>query len=418
MKKTIVKRVLLCIHILLINLSKAKLCNMFEIIAKEDKPKQVDVLMYGGINDWGDVSSRRINSVMNELAQKYDVINARIHSPGGIVFEADAIGSNISKLISQGKTINAWIDGMAASAMADLTTYFSKVFIGRSGRMMVHQARGSVSGADSQKMRDTADLLDSINQAMAERFAIKTGKTKEYILQNWMQSGRDKWFNASQAIAENLVDEIVPDTRKIPEKEKALNEVEIMALYDETFTASAFEKPKPQQKKSIMKEKIIALLALMGFTIASIKADANEDDVFALLEEKTKSLKSENDALRTRVKDSETAEIKALCEEKKLPTVQSDKFLSMVDKIGVQAVKELISTFETPKDLTEIKTTVGSQSKATITGGENMHPDGKAKKDWTLLEWEKYDPSGLKERMKEDEEWYNALFEKEYGTIA
>ncbi|MDX2304617.1 MAG: Clp protease ClpP [Microscillaceae bacterium] len=377
---------------------------MFEVIAKSNK--ESDIMMYGSIHEWSEVSSKRIVSVLNDLAKKYDVINARIHSPGGVAFEADAIGSNISRLISQGKTVNAYVDGIAASAMADLTTYFSKVFIAKSGKMMIHQARASAAGGTANQLRNAAELVDSINEGMAERFAAKTGKDKDWIMKNWMSEGQDKWFSASQALKEGLVDDIVLDSRKVPEQVESNNYLEVIAQYDEIFKPEAIAQVK--QKSNPMKDRFISLLGFLGVSIALIKADAGDDDVFALLEEKTKKLYADYQGLRGSLKDAELAQVNALIEEKKLPNAQAEKFRAMVDSIGAAAVIDLLNTFDTPRNLhAEIQDNKKNSKK---TEADNVN-----RKDWKYSDWEKNDPSGLRYMKHNDSERFESLFNAEYG---
>jgi ATP-dependent protease ClpP protease subunit len=372
--------------------------------------------MYGTINDWGSVSSRALISVLSELAKKYDVINARIHSPGGMVFEADAIGSIIENLKSQGKIINAYIDGMAASAMADLTTYFSRVFISKSGKMMLHQASGSVSG-QAQKFRNAADLLDTVNDGMAERFAAKTGKDKKWVLDNWLAVGVDKWFNAQEAIKAGLADELSNDPAKVPANTEAMSELEIIAQYNEIFKPAAFVESPKNQNTLIMNPKLVALLGLLGIA-ANIQANASDDDLIALIENGIKGQKANLDSISARLKvleakqaELEMAEINALIEEKKITTQQADEFRKMIDKVGAEVVKNLLHTFPTPKDLAKEIETNKVNSEASKKG--NDLPANK--KDWTLEDWEKNDPAGLKAKMKADPEWYNQMFAAQYG---
>lgn len=154
--------------------------------------------------DWG-ISARM---VIDAIAQAGDaqVLNIRINSPGGDVFEARAIIEAIKRF--GGKTV-AHIDSVAASAATGIACAADEVLIAEGAFYMIHNASGFAYG-DKSLMRDTADLLEKVEGAIIADYTAKTGKTAADIA---ALMDAETWFTAAEAIAEGFVNALAPTAK-------------------------------------------------------------------------------------------------------------------------------------------------------------------------------------------------------------
>lgn len=154
---------------------------------------------------WGGVSA---SSFVKELhAIKAPVINLRINSPGGDVFGARAMETAIAEHDSQ---IIAHIDGQAASAATYVALAADKVKISDGGFFMIHKA-WSVALGNTDDMLHMAELLEKIDQTLANTYAKRTGRDVAEIS---AMMAAETWLNAEEALDMGFVDEIVSNGAK------------------------------------------------------------------------------------------------------------------------------------------------------------------------------------------------------------
>ena len=146
--------------------------------------------------DWG-VSAAM---VIEAIAQAADapILNIRINSPGGDVFEARAIIEAIKRF--EGKTV-AHIDSLAASAATGIACAADEVLMAEGAFYMIHNASGMAWG-DKTALRETADLLEKVEGSIVTDYTSKTGKDAAEVVA-WMEA--ETWFSASEAIANGFV---------------------------------------------------------------------------------------------------------------------------------------------------------------------------------------------------------------------
>lgn len=133
-----------------------------------------------------------------------DDVKFIINSGGGDV----SAGNEIYYLISQynGKTV-ADIVGFACSAASYLALAADKVRMVPSAAFMIHNVT-TVAMGNSTDMNRTANTLKALDEGIAHVYAIKTGKSKEDIL-NLMEN--ETWLNAAQALEMGFADEVIND---------------------------------------------------------------------------------------------------------------------------------------------------------------------------------------------------------------
>lgn len=150
----------------------------------------LEILIYGEIVDaatismleaWGYstdgfVSALAVKKAM-EAASGYTKIRLRINSPGGDAFEGMAIHS---LLIGQGKPVETYIDGIAASSASIVAMAGSVRVMGPSAMMMIHDAWCYVCG-NATDLRKMGETLDKIDDSIAAAYVGRTGLTIEAV---------------------------------------------------------------------------------------------------------------------------------------------------------------------------------------------------------------------------------------------
>ncbi len=178
-----------------------------KVLNKTDGPTPetgVNLYMYGDIGEdwWSEgITALRVRATLSRIDD--DVVNLHIHSNGGDAFEGIAI-YNVLK--QSDKTINVYIDGLAASAASIIALAGDKIYMPRNTQMMIHNAASGIwhgFAEDFEKMGAALrNVNDSVRQTYLGRF---TGSEEELI--RYMDN--ETFFTADQAVALNLADEIL-----------------------------------------------------------------------------------------------------------------------------------------------------------------------------------------------------------------
>ncbi|PHQ63247.1 MAG: peptidase S14 [Sphingobium sp.] len=148
---------------------------------------------------WGGVDGESFVRLLN--SKTAPVIHLRINSPGGDVFAArsmvQAIREHKSKII-------AHIDGMAASAATDIVMAADESYITDGGMFMIHNA-WTIAVGNKDDFIKTADLLERVDQVIAQNYIDKSGQEPEQI-KKWMDE--ETYFFGQEAVDAGFVNGI------------------------------------------------------------------------------------------------------------------------------------------------------------------------------------------------------------------
>ena len=153
--------------------------------------------------DWfGDsyTSPKQINSKLKEANGQDIIVN--INSPGGDVFSASEIYTNLKEY--KGK-VTTKISGIAASAASVIAMAGKEVKISPTAQIMIHNVSTYIAG-DYRDMDHMSEVLKNANDSIANAYIAKTGKSREDIL-NLMDN--ETYLNAQKAKDLGFVDEIL-----------------------------------------------------------------------------------------------------------------------------------------------------------------------------------------------------------------
>jgi ATP-dependent Clp protease protease subunit len=131
---------------------------------KNKSADEADLYLYIEIASWGGgYAAHSAQSFKNELDALGDIktLNIYINSPGGDVFEGNAIYNMLSRK-AKNCQLNVYIDGLAASIASVIAMSGTKIIMPSNSMMMVHNAWCYTAG-NSKNLRETANALDKID---------------------------------------------------------------------------------------------------------------------------------------------------------------------------------------------------------------------------------------------------------------
>jgi ATP-dependent protease ClpP protease subunit len=161
-------------------------------------------LIFAAIGDWeelGEVSAKQFATDLSKLPSSVKRLDIHINSPGGSVFEAQAIYSRLADHRTE-KVV--YVDGLAASAASIVAMVGHKIYIRANANMMIHLPSGIVMG-NADDMRQMVTALDSITESMINVYAKRTGLERDEI-QDLLSA--ETWFSPQQAVEKGFADEV------------------------------------------------------------------------------------------------------------------------------------------------------------------------------------------------------------------
>lgn len=179
--------------------------------------------------DWwsgGGITAKKVSAQLRAIGDR--PVEVQINSPGGDMFEGLAI-YNVLREHPQAVTIK--VMGMAASAASVIAMAGDTVEIGAASFIMIHNCWVGAVG-NRHDMAEVATFLAPFDQAMADVYAQRTGKTSADCAK-WMDD--ETYMSGSVAIERGFADELLAaDKTKIDGDAKAadtsVNKVRAMEL--------------------------------------------------------------------------------------------------------------------------------------------------------------------------------------------
>lgn len=175
---------------------------------------EADLFVYGEIVqeksvDWWTGEESQTDVGLMDFKEQLDSIgnvqklNLYINSPGGDVFTASTMISMLQRVKDKGTTINAYVDGLSASAASFLMMVADNVNLYKNSTVMVHKPM-SIAIGNANDMQKTIDALNKIEESVMMPMYMNKSKVSEEEIkslidaESWLSAKEmDKYFNVT-----------------------------------------------------------------------------------------------------------------------------------------------------------------------------------------------------------------------------
>ena len=130
-----------------------------------------------------------------------DDITIELQSVGGDVYSGLSIKNQIADYPGH---VTVKIDAMAASIASVFPLAADRIIAAPGSTLMVHNPWTIVMG-DAGELREVADVLDKLGGSIAEIYAERTGRKKDFWIKRMAAT---TYYNVEEALADGLIDEI------------------------------------------------------------------------------------------------------------------------------------------------------------------------------------------------------------------
>ncbi len=317
-----------------------------------------------------------------------------LHTPGGSVIDGNLMYNAIATSKATVTTVN---DGLCASMGSVILLAGNKVKMASNALWMAHAPQGDARGT-KEALRQTADVLESMEEHLLEAYAARTGKPEKELKK--LMKG-DNWYNAKQALADGFIDEIITPVIKKIDGVTAEGKID-MKLVADAFAAfeAKGEFPHETIKTDTMKLNATNLVAL-GFSADAAPTEAEVNSAVEKQATQIATLKATNETLTGEKEAREAAQVKSL-----LDKGQAEGRFTPADREQFEALaKSNFALAESTIQKLPIKKDLNGRSIPSNTTGSITEE----RKDWDFNAWCKNDPAGLNKLKAEDSEAYNAI---------
>ena len=149
--------------------------------------------------EWDSTCPDDVKSALQTMPAGEKLI-VNINSGGGSVMA----GQEIYSLLHGRKDVEIHIQSLAGSA-ASVIAMANTCKMSPVATIMIHNVSMSGASGDYHDMQKNAEILKTMNSALAEAYITKTGKTKDEILK---MMDKETWITAGQALEMGFIDEV------------------------------------------------------------------------------------------------------------------------------------------------------------------------------------------------------------------
>ena len=241
------------------------------------KGNKAEMYLYGEIGGRG-VMSNDFLEALNKL-DSYRTIDIHLHTLGGSVIEGSAIYNMINYSHS---AIDIYIDGLAASMGAILLPAARRVYIAENAFVMIHPPSSGAFG-NAGDMEATAKTLRAMEANFIKAIGGKTNRKAAELA--YLLDGKDYWFDASEAVALGIADEITGKVSELNELDKKsvekLTGEKVFALFSASLNSNFKRNKMAKVEEKNICQKLAELLGL--------EATATEDEVLQAVQQITQT---------------------------------------------------------------------------------------------------------------------------------
>lgn len=168
-----------------------------------------EIWVYGDITSdkWSDddVTPTSIRDALDSMGP-VGTLNLRINSYGGSVYAGNAIINIIDSFRKKNKvTVNAYIEGIAASMGSGIPMVADKIYMAENAMMMLHKPFTIVMG-NSNDLQQQIEILQKVEDTLVKNY-MRHFKGTEDELRDMLAD--ETWLTADEALECGLCDEVV-----------------------------------------------------------------------------------------------------------------------------------------------------------------------------------------------------------------
>lgn len=135
------------------------------------------------------------------VAQSTGDIDVYMNCPGGCVFGGQAMAASLKRATGR---VRVFVDGLAASAATVVAAAADEVIMSDGSFFMIHNAWTGTLG-NARDMRETADLLDTIDKSLIDQYVARTGQPRDAIES---MVNAETWLDATETVQKGFADRI------------------------------------------------------------------------------------------------------------------------------------------------------------------------------------------------------------------
>ena len=189
--------------------------------------------------EWDSTCPDDVKSALQTMPAGEKLI-VNINSGGGSVMA----GQEIYSLLHGRQDVEIHIQSLAGSA-ASVIAMANTCKMSPVATIMIHNVSMSRASGDYHDMQKNAEILKTMNSALAEAYVAKTGKTKDEILK---MMDKETWITPSQALEMGFIDEVEEIQTQIT------NSIYGIRLTEEIRQQVTKEKELQNKKEQLKKE--------------------------------------------------------------------------------------------------------------------------------------------------------------------
>jgi ATP-dependent Clp protease, protease subunit len=155
------------------------------------------------------VTARAFVEQLAALPEDVKAIHVHINSPGGDVQAGINIANALREQMSKGRTVETFIDGMAASIASVIAMAGSKVHIADNALFMIHDP-WTIGIGNAGEMRKLADILDTMRDQAVATYRWHSELEPEAIAELMTA---ETWMDADEAIANGFATDKIEGLR-------------------------------------------------------------------------------------------------------------------------------------------------------------------------------------------------------------
>jgi ATP-dependent protease ClpP protease subunit len=220
---------------------------------------------------------------LDRLEGYVNTLNLFINSPGGDVFVASTMVSMLERLKNTGITINAYVDGISASAASYLMMVANNIYLYKNSVVMIHKPMSYAYG-NADDMQKAIDMLNKVEESVLlplylDKAKIELEEIKDLLAaETWFSAKdmQDKFdvtvLTSTNPVSANINKTIMNKYKNVPDFVKNMSNKN----QNKSEKISVTEKNLEIRNEKMKKEKIKTKLHLVSNFIKMKEREENE----------------------------------------------------------------------------------------------------------------------------------------------